>query len=60
MKTEEVKSIKIEFEGPEADNFKSAIKKIEQENTRVGFQASSLTGDELKLIKDLNQKINPS
>lgn len=60
MKTEEVRSIKIEFEGVEADNFKSAIKKIEQENTRVGFQASNLSGDELKLIKDLNQKINPA
>lgn len=59
MKTEEVKSIKIEFEGGEADTFKSAIKKIEIENTKVGFQATILNSDELKLIKDLNQKINP-
>lgn len=45
MKTEEVKS---------------AIKKIEKDNTKTGFNSTSLTSDELKLIKDLNEKINPS
>lgn len=60
MKTEEVKSIKVEFEGSEAYTFKSAIKKLEKENTKTGFNSTPLTSDELKLIKDLNEKINPS
>jgi hypothetical protein len=59
MKTEEIKSIKIELEGEEADKFKSAIKKIDQENGRIGFgNSADLNSDEIKLIRDLNGKIN--
>lgn len=60
MKTEEIKSIKIELEGTEADQFKSAIKKIDKENGRIGFSnPSDLDADEVKLIRDINDKINP-
>lgn len=60
MKTEEVKSVKIEFEGDEADKFKAAIKKIDIENKRIGFQnPSNLDANEIMLIRDLNQRLNP-
>lgn len=58
MKTEEVKSIKIEFEGAEADTFKSAINKIEKESGKVGFNNGTLNSDEVKLIRDINEKLN--
>ncbi len=60
MKTEEVKSIKIELEGDESDKFKSAIKKIDIENGKIGFvNSSNLSGDEIMLIRDINKKLNP-
>ena len=60
MKTEEIKSIKIELEGSEADIFKSAVKKIDKENGKIGFANSSdLNADEVKIIRDINEKINP-
>jgi len=60
MKTEEVKSIKIELEGKESDRFKSAIKKIDAENGRIGFlNPSDLDADEVMLIRDINKKLNP-
>lgn len=59
MKTEEIKTVKIEFDGEEADKFKSAIKKIDAEINKAGFSKNvDLSADESKLIKDLNQKIN--
>lgn len=60
MRTEEIKTVKIEFEGDEADKFKSAIKKIDAETGRAGFSKNSdLNPDEIKLIRDINEKINP-
>lgn len=60
MKTEEIKTVKIEFDGEEADKFKSAIKKINEETGKAGFSKNiDLNADEIKLIKDLNGKINP-
>lgn len=60
MKTEEIKTVKIEFEGTEVETLKSAIKKLEAESGKVGFSTrSDLTGDEIKLIRDINEKINP-
>ena len=59
MKTEEVKSIKIELEGDEADRFKSAIKKIDKENGAIGFKnPSNLDADEIKLLREINEKVN--
>jgi hypothetical protein len=59
MELEEIKSIKIEFKGEEADRFKTAIKKVHEDVSRAGFNNTTLSSDELKLIKDLNQKVNP-
>ena len=60
MKTEEVKSIKIELEGTEADTFKSAVKKIDKVNGEIGFQnKNELNADEVKIIRDINSKLNP-
>lgn len=58
MDSEEIKSLKIEFKGEEADRFKSTIKKVHEEISRAGFNNSTLNGDELKLIKDINEKVN--
>lgn len=65
MKTEEVKSLKIEFERSEADNFKSAISKIERKNSIIecgiiGVKGASqiMNSDEIKLIRALNERIN--
>jgi hypothetical protein len=58
-KVEEVKNLKIELEGDDADKFKTAIKKIHTEHTRAGFNNTALNPDELKLIKDINDKVNP-
>lgn len=59
MKTEEIKSIKIEFEGVEMDTFKSAIKKLDIEAQKAGFsKVADLSGDEIKMIGELNKKIN--
>ncbi len=59
MKTEEIKSIKIELEGSEADQFKAAIKKIDKENGKIGFANSSdLNADEIKIIREINSKLN--
>lgn len=60
MKTEEIKTIKVEFEGTEYDTFKSAVRKINLEAGRAGFQKNSdLNPEEIKLIRDINEKINP-
>ena len=60
MKTEEIKSLKIELDGIEADHLKSALKKIGAEVERAGFKKiADLSSDEIKIIKDLNQKVNP-
>lgn len=60
MKTEEVKTIKVEFEGTEYDTFKSAVKKITSETGKAGFSKNSdLSPTEIKLIRDINEKINP-
>lgn len=60
MKTEEIKTIKIEFDGSEADTFKSAVKKLTDETGRAGFNKNSdLNAEEVKLIRDINEKINP-
>lgn len=58
MEFEEIKSIKIEFKGEEADKFKSAIKKLHEDASRSGFNSTSLNGDELKLIKELSERVN--
>jgi hypothetical protein len=58
MESEEIKSLKIEFKGEEADQFKKAIKKIHEDTSRAGFNNTSLTSDELKLIKTINEKVN--
>jgi hypothetical protein len=60
MKTEEIKTVKIEFDGDEADKFKSAVKKLTNETGRAGFSKNSdLNADEIKLIRDIDEKINP-
>lgn len=58
MKIEEIKSIKIEISDSDSDHFKSAIKKLSEENKRAGFTASILNSDEKKIIDDINKELN--
>ena len=58
MKTEEIKMLKIELEGKDADHFKAALKKINNEESRAGFNSSVLNADEKQLIKTLNEQVN--
>ena len=60
MKTEEVKTTKVEFDGTEYDTFKSTVKKLTEETGKAGFSKNSdLNPEEIKLIRDINDKINP-
>lgn len=56
MKTEKVDILKIELEGQEATDFKKALAKVVEENSRAGFQ-QSMTPDEKKIMTDINEKI---
>lgn len=58
MKTEEIKTLKIEFDGEDADKFKSAIKKIQSEESKCGFNSGVLNVEEKQLIKTLSENIN--
>ena len=57
MKTETINVLKIELEGDEADKFKTAIKKINEENQKAGF-TQIMNPDEKSVIKTINDKIN--
>jgi hypothetical protein len=59
METEEIKTVKVEFKGDEADKFKSLIKKINDQEGRAGFNNSVLDSDEKILVKEMNSKLNP-
>lgn len=56
MKTEKVDTLKIDLEGDEVKNFKTAIQKIVEENNKAGFK-QLLEPDEKKVINDLHEKI---
>lgn len=58
MTIKEEKELKIKLSGDNMDNFKSAIKKITEETNTAGFSKSKLNGDEIKVIQELNSKIN--
>lgn len=57
MKVEEIKSVTITLTGDESDSFKSAIKKIEEENKKAGF-IQLMNVDEKSIIKQINDSIN--
>lgn len=56
MKTEKIKSVKVEFEGEEVDTLKSLISKVTEEATKTGFQ-KTFNSEEISLIKEINDKI---
>lgn len=59
VNTKEIKSITIEFSGEEVDRIKSTIKKVNEETSSIGFKNTQLNADEIKMIRDLNQTLNP-
>jgi hypothetical protein len=58
MKVETNKELKVKLKGNDADNFKSALKKIADEQKTIGFKKSNLNEDELKVIQSLSDKVN--
>ena len=57
MKTEEIKTLKVEFNGDDADKFKSIVKKINTQEQKAGFTNTVLDADEKVLIRDLDDKL---
>lgn len=57
MKTENVSVLKIKLKGEDADNFKKAIKKLSEKS--IGFNSREFSDEEVKVLKTLNNKINP-
>jgi hypothetical protein len=58
MKIEAKKQLKIKLQESDADNFKSAIKKIVDESKIIGFKKTNLNEDEIKVIHELSDKLN--
>lgn len=58
MKIETIKHLKIKLNGKNIDNFKSALKKINEENKKVGFKSTLLNEDEIKILNDIFNKID--
>lgn len=56
MKKEKIDILKIELEGQEATDFKAAIAKVVEENSRAGFQ-QAMTPDEKKVMIDINNLV---
>lgn len=60
MEIKEVKELTIKLKGKDAENFKSAIKKITDESKKIGLKNTSVTTEEMDLINSINSKIqNP-
>lgn len=58
MKVETTKELKLKLKGKNIEHFKSAITKISNENKKVGFKSNVLNEDEIKVLNDINDKIN--
>lgn len=57
MKIEKSEQLKIKLKGKDAEDFKSAVKKLSEENRKVGFKSSSLNDDEVKVINKVAEKL---
>lgn len=57
MKIDESKNLKIKLKGDDADRFKTAIKKIAENDRAIGFDQKALTPDEHQIIKDISSKL---
>lgn len=58
MKIKKEQTLKVNLKETDAHKFKSAIKKIAEQQEKVGFKSSILNEDESNLIIELNKKIN--
>jgi hypothetical protein len=57
MEVNKIKETQIVLKGDDIDNFKSGLKKIVEEQKQAGFKKGSMTEQELKLFKDIQDKI---
>ena len=59
MKKEEIKQTKVEFDATEIGHLKSAIKKINEETSRIGLnKAINLTSEEITVLKDIDKTLS--
>jgi hypothetical protein len=56
MKTDKTETLKIKLKGEEITQFKSAIEKINDADSKIGFKGL-LNDDEKKVIKDIQESI---
>jgi hypothetical protein len=57
MKVETIKQLKVKLKGNDAENFKSALKKLSAEKKKAGFNSLLLTDDENKVIDAIIDKL---
>ena len=57
MKVATTKELKVKLKGDDADHFRSALKKIADEQKTPGFKSSGLSQDEVDVIQKLSDKI---
>jgi len=58
MKTKTINHLKIKLKESDADDFKSALKKISDENKSIGFKKNNLSEGEIKVIHKLSDNLN--
>jgi hypothetical protein len=56
MKTDKQEVLKIKLRGDEIQQFKKAIEKINDADSKIGFKGL-LNEDEKKIIKEIHEKI---
>ena len=49
--------VKIKVKGENKDNLASALKKIVEDNDKIGFNKISFTDEEKKVLKDISDKL---
>lgn len=56
IKVEQTKELKIKLKGDDCETFKSLVKKIHEQQIKVGFNNSPFNDDEKKLIDKMKDK----
>lgn len=56
MEIKTTTQLNITLSDEDADNFKGAIKKLSEQETKIGFTNSKLTDKERELLKSISEK----
>lgn len=58
MKIRKPKLLHIRLKGKDVDSFVSAVTKIADGDTKIGFSKQALSEEEQQVIKDISNKLN--